>query len=264
MRTPGFEPNGKKPTSRPQISGKTKEMGGALHKIFDKTYVQPDLCFAVTREFALNLDPKPHRSPSSHGLNDGKKLGRGCVNNTAGGKPPCEPLNSEWLRDAAREEHGQIRNPQIKQFVELVTKLRQKLQEECRSDEDIRLWKMDIKGAYTQLTFRADDVRYMGAELPEEIVLFFMGGTFGWSAMPFAFNVVTRAIVWEIEHGLIQGFAVMYVDDVWGVSAAKDAAPDMKAVKNLVEGLFCKGAIAPDKTEVDNQQGAPGQLDGIG
>ena len=264
LRPPEFEPNGNHPESMPRPSRASQEAVGALHKIFDKTYIQTDLCFAVTKEFALNLEPKPHISPCSHGLNDGKKLGRGCVNNTAGGTPPCQPLNSDWLRNAAKEEHGPINNPQIKHIVELITKMRQKLKEEGRGDEEIRLWKLDVKGAYTQLTFRADDIRFMGAELPEEVILFFMGGTFGWSAMPFAFNVVTRAIVWEIDNGLIRGFAVMYVDDVWGVSAASDAAHDMEAVKNMVEGLLCKGAIAPDKTEVDTQQGTIGQLDGIG
>ena len=264
LRPPGFEPNGMNPMNRPQVSGKTKEVAGALHKIFNKTYVQPDLCFAVSTEFALKMEPKTHISPSSHGLNDGKKLGRGCVNNTAGGRPPCQPLNSDWLREAAKLEHGPIENPQIKHLVKLITKLRKKLQEEGREREEIRLWKLDIKGAYTQLTFRAEDVRYMGAELPGEVVLFFMGGTFGWSAMPFAFNVVTRAIVWEIANGLIRGFAAMYVDDVWGASAETDTGHDMEAVKSMVEGLFCKGAIATDKTEVDTQQGTIGQLDGIG
>ena len=73
------------------------------------------------------MEPKPHISPSSHGLNDGKKLGRGYVNNTPGGKPPCQPLNSDWLRETAKQEHGPIKNPQIKHIVELITKMRNKL-----------------------------------------------------------------------------------------------------------------------------------------
>ena len=121
---PGFEPNSKHPTSMPRPSQASQEAAGALHKIFDKTYLQPDLCFAVTKEFALNLELKPHISPCSHGWNDGKKLGRGCVNNTAGGKPLCQPLNSEWLREAAKEEHRPIRNPQIQHIVDLVIRMR--------------------------------------------------------------------------------------------------------------------------------------------
>ena len=264
LRPPGFEPNGMYPESMPKLSRATHDVAGALHRIFDKTYIQPDLCFAVTKEFAMDLEPRPHISPSSHGLNDGKRLGRGCVNNTAGGKPPCQPLNSDWLREAAKQEHGPIENPQIKHIVALITKMRQKLSDEGREDEDIRLWKLDIKGAYTQLTFRARDVHMMGAELPGNVVLFFMGGTFGWSAMPFAFNVVTRALKWEMENGLIGGFADMYVDDVWGVSAEKDAAQDVAAVTTKVGDLFCTGAIATEKTEIDTQQGVEGQLDGIG
>ena len=76
LRPRGFEPNGMHPANMPQISGKTREVAGALHKIFDKIYIKPELCFAVTKGFALAMEPKPHISPSSHGLNDGKKLGR--------------------------------------------------------------------------------------------------------------------------------------------------------------------------------------------
>ena len=68
------------PESMPRISRATQDVAGALHKIFDKTYIQPDLCFAVTKDFALVLDPRPHILPSSHGLNDGKRSMTGPLN----------------------------------------------------------------------------------------------------------------------------------------------------------------------------------------
>ena len=46
----------------PRPSRASQEAAGAIHKIFDKTYIQPDLCFAVSKEFALNLESKPHSS----------------------------------------------------------------------------------------------------------------------------------------------------------------------------------------------------------
>ena len=67
LRPPGFEPNGMYPESMPKPSRATHDVAGALHRIFDKTYIQPDLCFAVTKEFAMDLEPRPHISPSSHG-----------------------------------------------------------------------------------------------------------------------------------------------------------------------------------------------------
>jgi hypothetical protein len=48
--------------------------------------------------------------------------------------------------------------------------MQKKLLAEGRGDEEIRLWKLDVKGPYTQLTFKANDVRFMGAELPEDVI----------------------------------------------------------------------------------------------
>ena len=43
LRPPEFEPNGRHPENMPRPSKASQEAAGALHKIFDKTYIQPDL-----------------------------------------------------------------------------------------------------------------------------------------------------------------------------------------------------------------------------
>ena len=127
----------------------------------------------------------------------------------------------------------------------------------------IRIWEMDIAGAYTQLTYRAEDVHLMACALPGDLVAFFTCGTFGWGAMPFAFNVITKAIVWELNEGTkyrLAGQCLMYVDDLAGVCFDADMAADQSKAKTLVEGLLGEGAIADDKTEPDED----GCLDFIG
>ena len=80
--------------------------------------------------------------------------------------------------------------------------------------------------------------------------------------MPFAFQVITRAVQWELNEGTkyrIKGRCLMYVDDICGVSFDDDVKDDITTVKRLVEGLLGEGAIADLKTEVDKN----GQLEVI-
>ena len=60
--------------------------------------------------------------------------------------------------------------------------------------EDLRLWKIDLKGAYTLLSFRAEYVGLFGILLTDDLVHIQLAGIFGWFGTPAAFQVVTRAI----------------------------------------------------------------------
>ena len=56
----------------------------------------------------------------------------------------------------------------------------------------IALWKTDLKGAFTLLKIRPEDVHLMMYEMIGSLTLIHLAGMFGWTGMPFAFNVVTR------------------------------------------------------------------------
>jgi hypothetical protein len=62
----------------------------------------------------------------------------------------------------------------------------------------MRIWKMDLKRAYRLLSFRPEDVGLFAMLLSEDRVYFQLAGIFGWSGTPAAFQVVTRAITWEL------------------------------------------------------------------
>ena len=126
-----------------------------------------------------------------------------------------------------------------------------------------RAWRMDLKAAYTLLTTRAQDVHLMGSELPGDIMVFFMGGTFVWAAMPFYFNIVTKAVSWELQEGTeynLSGDALMYVDDIIGISFEDELQEDLNTVRRLVNNLLGKHAVAEDKTILESN----GELDAIG
>ena len=61
------------------------------------------------------------------------------------------------------------------------------------------MWKMDLKGAYTLLSFHPDSVHLFGMELSNDIIIFFLCGVFGWTGTPFALQVLIRSILFELR-----------------------------------------------------------------
>ena len=112
----------------------------------------------------------------------------------------------------------------------------------------VRLWKMDLKGAYNLISFRVEDVKLMANPMTEGLVIFHLCGQFGWSGTPAAFQVVTRAIKFELGYR-IQGRCLMYVDDIIGVCLECDLPCNLATTKAVVEGLLGRGSIADNKTE---------------
>ena len=112
----------------------------------------------------------------------------------------------------------------------------------------MRIWKMDLKGAYTLLSFRPEDVGLFGMLLTGDLVYFQLAGIFGWSGTPAAFQVVTRAISWELKHAL-RSRTLMYVDDIIGVCFAEDVDTDLRRTRDICTSLLRPGAVADGKTE---------------
>jgi hypothetical protein len=98
--------------------------------------------------------------------------------------------------------------------------------------EDMRMWKMDLKGAYTLLSFRPEDVGLFAMLLTGDLVYLQIAGIFGWSGTPAAFQVVTRAITWELKHAL-RSRTVMYVDDIVRVCFETDLKGDLQRTREV-------------------------------
>ena len=85
---------------------------------------------------------------------------------------------------------------------------------------------MDLKGAYTLLSLRPSDAGLFAMLLTDDLVYCQLAGIFGWAGTPAAFQVVTRAISWELDHSL-RSRTVMYADDIIGVCFAEDVDADL-------------------------------------
>jgi hypothetical protein len=146
--------------------------------------------------------------------------------------------------------YGAIRHPTIEDIAKMVHDF---WTEACRKDprlrqQDLRLWKMDLKGAYTLLSFRPSDAGMFAMQLTDDLVYFQLAGIFGWGSTPAAFQVVTRAITWELRYAL-RSRTLMYVDDIVGVCFVGDLDTDLSRTRAICTSLLGSGAVADDKTE---------------
>ena len=151
------------------------------------------------------------------------------------------------------EEWGGIHNPTIESLVRMTQKLWDEGKEEGKPRRgnwsDIRIWKMDFKGAFTLLTFNLDEVESVGLRLTKEVIMLFLCGVFGWTGTPAAFNVVTKAVLWELhQEGVLQGYVDMFVDDIIGVAWAWDVVKDMNIAREL-----CRKLMGPNSMELSKE-----------
>jgi hypothetical protein len=113
--------------------------------------------------------------------------------------------------------------------------------------EDLVLFKLDLKNAFTLLFFRPEVVRLLAFPMTFGLVLFLLCGVFGWTGTPFAFHVITTAVTHEVRRR-IYGDAEMFVDDLMGVSTRQRVLRDVAIVIEICEALLGPEAVAKDKT----------------
>ena len=241
---PGFVPNVSEngpgiPTPNPQ----NHKVGAALRKMIVKGFREPRLCFVTTEATARRLVPCFHCSPAVWAPKDGKDSGRNC-NNCSYCRQGNTAMNGEWLKERAKEKWNKIAHPTLEDLVDMIVTFSAAAVRNGLGDTRIRLWKMDLKGAYTLVSYSVEDVHLMACSVPEDLVVFFLCGTFGWGGTPYAFQVITRVLVWELNSPLatagkrLKGTALMYVDDLAGVTFQDDVTEDLATAHALIEGLL--------------------------
>jgi hypothetical protein len=107
----------------------------------------------------------------------------------------------------------------------------------------MRIWKMDLRGAYALLSFRPEDVGLFAMLFSDDLM-----GIFGLSETPATFQVVTRAITWELRHAL-RSQTVMCVDDIMGICFVGDLEADLARAKDICTSLLGPASVAADKIE---------------
>lgn len=166
------------------------------------------------------------------------------------------PLNSPEQKTKYEELWGGIHNPTVDTFDALFSKLLteivpkdHKLSVNGDHPDDPVILVMDLEGAYTLLSYLLEQVRLIATLISAGLVVFFLCGIFGWTGTPFAFNVVTRAIVWELERRL-NGLAAMYVDDIAAGCLRRHLKSNIAVITQVCTTLLGSKAIKESKTVV--------------
>lgn len=243
----GFQPNGRVPGVGRRLRPSYARTAAAVNKMMFEQG-NSKLCLVVSRETADQL-PGVHLSPLSWTPKKGKASGRpiGDLSDGDGG----HPLNSDQAADAAAARWGAIVHPTLQEIIQMIFEFyeREKASDPSFTWDDIVLFKLDLKNAFTLLFFHPDVVRLLGFPLTGGLVLFLLCGVFGWTGTPFAFQVITRAILHEVR-ARIYGLAKMFVDDLMGVTSRKRVQRDVAIVIEICEALLGPEAVAKDKTLV--------------
>ena len=186
----GFRPNGQDlPTP---LRATYLTVAPAVDKMLGDI-VEQKLAFLIDYHMAKQYVPNLHLCKAHWTRKKGKLSGRPLGDLTF---LDGTPLNTPEMSVAAAAHYGAILHPTIETISMMICEFWAKT---LQSDPTIewsrmRIWKMDIKGAYTLLSFRPEDVGLFGMLLTDNVVYFQTAGIFGWAGTPAALQVVTRAI----------------------------------------------------------------------
>ena len=247
MRVPrpnGFTPNGKSILSplRPSYL----KVAGAVNKIIAGT-VTEKLGFLPPKELAIRTITNLHLCTAHWTPKKGKKSGRPTGDLTF---VDGVALNSDETTASSELYYGAIVHPTIEVIIKMILRFWERcdVPKTIHNWKRLRIWKMDLRGAYTLLSFRPEDAGLFGKELTGNLIYLQICGIFGWSSTPAAFQVVTRALKWEFK-SLLTSYTEMYVDDVIGVCFAENVATDIKEATRICLSLLGPKSVATDKTE---------------
>jgi hypothetical protein len=202
------------------------------------------------KQFFLDWAPKSHLNPLSWTDNAGKVQGRNLGDCSDGGSEPGNsPLNSDYTKDESDSLWGKIVHPTLTDIIRMILRFFRMAQEKDATVkwEDIVIWKMDLKGAYTLLFFKTEDVRLLCSEMTDDQIVVFICGIFGWTGTPAAFQVITRAILWELSL-ILAGFTLMFVDDIVGVCLLKDLPQELSKTREVCTNLLGSLSVEDKKT----------------
>ena len=153
----GFVPNGCQPRS--PLRAVYCSVASAVNKMLGAVVLQRLAFLHLAQKHVPNL----HLCKAHWTTKKGKASGRplGDLSNVDGA-----PINTDETAEAATAYYGQIQH------------LEAKTADPFRQWSDLRLWKMDLKGAFTLLSFRPSDVGLFGMLLTNELVYLQLAGIF--------------------------------------------------------------------------------------
>ena len=182
--SPEFIPNG--PDQLPPVSQTYMRLAPVVNRMLFEDFVENGLAFILPKSIVAAYVPEFHVSRLSWTVKHGKKKGRPILDCSAG----SPSVNSEFTKLSCDQFWGEIHHPTISDFVIMIMEFWEvvsSLDSTLSWWDDLILWKIDLKGAYTLLSFEDAAIPYVAAELDSDAIIFFLCGVFGWTGTPASF-----------------------------------------------------------------------------
>ena len=249
-----YEPNNPLPDGQgpcDSLSSSYKITYNAVDKMIYDNFYAKGLAIVLSADTAVEHVKNFSTAVARWAPKAQKVQGRPIHDATAKAKGQKSVLNSKESAEACKLKYGTIINPTLQSVVCMIFEFweREKKANPNARWEDLELWKMDLAGAFTLLSFQAALVRNVALALWGHLIVFFLCGVFGWTGTPGCFQVINRTLMYEAAK-LLRGLAQMFCDDVMGVSFSKDVDHDQAVMSDMIIALFCdEDAVAQHKTE---------------
>ena len=185
-----------------------------------------------------------HEMRSSWAPKKGKASGRLTLDASTNSSLRGPSLNSDEAKEICREVFGDILDqPDIDAICQMLLRTA-----DLHGRPAVVMWKTDLKAAFTLLKFRAAMTRLMTTRLMSGVVFVYFQGNFGWTGMPFAFQVVVRVLI-ILVMAVVKGLVDMFVDDMIGVGHIDSWKEDMMSAITIMKDLLGDDAEEPSKRE---------------
>ena len=173
----------------------------------------------------------------------GKLLGRWLADATNGVSPTSPVLNSPEAFAMAEDKYGVSTHPSMEQVVlSWYTRSRR----DHRPLGDYRIWLIDIVSAFSQFSFRPQDVHYLCIRVALNLVVVLLVGFFGLSYCPLIYAIFSRTLDEAIALVII-GIVSTYCDDSIGFSPAESAASDFETAQAVCRDMFGEEGVSIPK-----------------
>lgn len=235
-------------TSPPPLRAKYRQVASAVDRlIYDQHRDGTVVLLPLSQALSI---PGIHFSSQHWTTKKGKPQGRLICDVANADSADTSPLNGDpgSTRDAHKaaleSEWGTIHHPTLTALMRMVLSMAAR-----HGWDDLLLWKKDLQGAFNLLWIHPAHCARLAFLLSASLVVIHISGMFGWTGMPYVFDVVTRCLRYLVRLA-ITGASDMYVDDVMGVSTRANAAADMAACDATIRGLLGPHSVAANKDEL--------------
>lgn len=249
---PFLVPANFRPNERPYgLRKKYVHMAPVINKLMYDLYMR-GLCIIMHTEEAIKILSstrfglpacRPLQYSSVHWCpKRGKEKGRPLGDSSA--EESGNPLNSEVVKQMVDERWGVITHPTIERLVAMVLRVAEE-----EGWDNIILYKMDLRSAFSLLQILPEDVGLSAFELTNGLTLIQATGWFGWTGMPGTFQVVTRTLVTTArEQPGFTGELDMFVDDILGACRISHVNSNLSILHGMLTGILGSDAVEGDKT----------------